>query len=263
MGQGRTPCYLLLSGHFKKGSQVKLNQVIAVEKTTKAQVQSDIDVIYKAAQKPALYEGTSKTYLKRREEDEDVPAQRVLVQRRAGDDLATMAHRWTRLFDVTAQKDYANCVAKADVVVDGQTLLAQAPVTYLLFVEKQLTDLRTIIGKFPVLDPSEQWSKDAGKGLFVTQPTQTTRTKKVQKPIVLYPATPEHPAQTQLIVEDEAVGTWNLVRESGALPETERAKMLSKIEVLLAAIKVAREEANATAAPEQNVGAAIFQFVLA
>ena len=38
--------------------------------------------------------------------------------------LREMAATVTRLFDVTATKDWANCHAKADVTVDGQPLLA-------------------------------------------------------------------------------------------------------------------------------------------
>ncbi len=64
----------------------------------------------------------------------------------------------TRLFDVTATKDWANCTAAADVVVDGRTLLRQAPVTYLLFLEKQLADLHAFVKKLPVLDAAESWT---------------------------------------------------------------------------------------------------------
>jgi hypothetical protein len=48
-------------------------------------------------------------------------------------------------------------------------------------------------------DEGESWTKVTNSGLWVTEPIQTHRTKKVQKPIVLYPPTTEHPVQTQLI----------------------------------------------------------------
>jgi hypothetical protein len=180
---------------------------------------------------------------------------------KAVDALFDIAARWRALFDVTAQKDYANCVAKANVVVDGVAVLEQVPVTYLLFLEKQLTDLYTIVGKFPTLDPAEQWQWDAASTTYYTEPVLTTRTKKVNKPIVLYPATDKHPAQTQLVIEDVSVGTWETRRFSGAMPQDDRRKLMDKIERLQHAVKSAREAANTVDAPTQEVGQKIFGWI--
>jgi hypothetical protein len=243
---------------------MKLNQVIAVEKGIKSKVTSDVDTIHKSAQKPILFEGMAKTYKKKNDEDQDeVPAQRQHVQMVAARALADIGLRWRELFDVTAQKDYANCVARASIVVDGQTLLGDVPVTYLLFLEKQLTELYTIVSKFPTLDPSEVWQEDVAQGLWRTEPTLTTRTKKVQRPIVLYGATDKHPAQTQLIVEDIPVGTWETTRYSGALPETEHRRLLARIEKAQHAVKAAREQANMVDAPAQAIGEKVFGWLFA
>ncbi|WP_084483784.1 DUF7873 family protein [Nocardia anaemiae] len=45
---------------------------------------------------------------------------------------AAVVTRASRLFDVTAAKDWANCEVKADVRVDEEALLAAVPVSYLL-----------------------------------------------------------------------------------------------------------------------------------
>lgn len=240
---------------------MKLNQVIAVEKGIKGKAQGEVDTIYKAVQKPALFEGSTKLYKKKADDDEDVPGTKQHVQLKAKDALFDIAARWRALFDVTAQKDYANCVAKANVVVDGTLVLEQVPVTYLLFLEKQLTDLYTIVGKFPTLDPAEQWQWDAASSVYFTEPVLTTRTKKVNKAIVLYPATDKHPAQTQLVVEDVSVGTWETRRFSGAMPQDERRKLMDRIERLQHAVKSAREAANTVDAPTQEVGNKIFGWI--
>ena len=240
---------------------MKLNQVIAVEKGIKGKAQAEVDAIYKAVQKPALFEGGTKVYKKKADDDEDVPGTKQIVQMKAADALFDIAARWRALFDVTAQKDYANCVAKANVVVDGVAVLEQVPVTYLLFLEKQLTDLYTIVGKFPTLDPAEQWQWDAASTTYYTEPVLTTRTKKVNKPIVLYPATDKHPAQTQLVIEDVSVGTWETRRFSGAMPQDDRRKLMDKIERLQHAVKSAREAANTVDAPTQEVGNKIFGWI--
>jgi hypothetical protein len=148
-------------------------------------------------------------------------------------------------------------------VVDGKTLIAAAPVSFLLFMEKQLTDLRTLVGNLPVLDVAEDWKSDPNSGLYRTEPTETHRTKKMQKPIVLYAATPEHPAQTQLITEDVIAGWWVLTRQSGAMPKPEKQKLQDRIDKLTQAIKQARESANMfdeTDAPA--IGASVFGYLL-
>ena len=81
----------------------------------------------------------------------------------------------TELFDVEATKDWGNCVAKADVVLDGQVLMKEVPATYLLFLEKQLSDLRTFIEKLPALDESDEWSSDPNSNLYRTERTTTAR----------------------------------------------------------------------------------------
>lgn len=241
----------------------KLNQVIALEKTLKGTVNQAIDVIHKVLQKGVLFDGFTKVYKKGSEEGEDAPPQAQHIQFVAAKCLQDIAGEWTKLFDVTAQKDFANCTAKADVEVDGVVVLKDAPVTYLLFLEKQLTDLHTIIQKAPVLDASERWDLDPNTGVYRTQPVLTQRTKKVQKAIVLYPHSAEHPAQTQLITEDVVVGNWEQTRFSGALPATRVKVLLNRVNRLREAVKVAREEANMAQAPDQEVGKKIFDWVLA
>jgi hypothetical protein len=240
---------------------MKLNQVIAIEKGVKSKVQSGVDGIYKQAQKPANFEGFLKQYRAKTEDAEDVPNERQNVQLIAGRVLKQITERWTELFDVTAQKDFANCSALANVVLNGNTILTQVPVTYLLFLEKQLVDLHTIVSKFPTLDPAEKWTFDADSELNRTEPTFKTRTKKMARAIVLYPATTEHPAQTQLISEDISVGTYEHVKFSGAMPEPEQRRLLARIEALTQAIKSAREEANMIEAPAQSVAEKVFGYV--
>lgn len=232
----------------------KLSQVISVEKGVKTRAIAAIDVVDKVFQKPALFDGHTKTYQKKAENDEDVPPQNQRVQHKVGEGLHIIVERLSELFDVTAAKDYANCQAKGTIEVGDEVIAEGVPATYLLFLEKQLTDLHTLVARAPVLDPAEAWTFDQAAELYRSAPTLTTRTKKVQKALVLYPHSEKHPAQTQLITEDEGVGTWSMTRLSGAIPERERRSILDKIERLQRAVKYAREAANAVDAPEQTIG---------
>lgn len=244
-------------------TRTRLNQVIAVEKSAKGRIMGEVTRMHQQLQKPGLLSGFSKTWQKRDEEGDDYPPERQRVQLVANELLRQAGRLLGELFDLTATKDLANTRARADVVVNGEVLLEQVPATFLLFLEKQLTDLRTFVGAIPVLDPAEDWTLDPATDLWRTESTQTTRTKKVQRPIVLYPATEEHPAQTQLISEDVVVGVWNTVKTSGALPEPRKAQLLERIETLSRAVKQARETANAVEAPEQQVGGKLFEFLFA
>ncbi len=135
------------------------------------------------------------------------------------------------------------------------------PATYLLFLEKQLQDLHTFIAKMAELDPGSDWSVDPGTGLYKTEATLTQRTRKVQRPITLYEATKEHPAQTQLITEDVIAGSWITIKYSGAMPAPRKKQLLARIEKLSNAVKFAREQANAVEATDKKLGKEVFDFL--
>lgn len=242
---------------------MRLNQVIAVEKGVKSRAMSEVDAIAKMAKKPSVFEGRTKVYVKASDQDDDLAGEHQRVQLSAKEALEGIASIWKGLFDVTAQKDYANCLARANVVVDGKALVTEAPVTYLLFLEKQLTDLHTIVSDIPTLDRAKSWKENPSNGLHYTDAETTTRTKKVQKGLVLYPHSPEHPAQTQLITEDVAAGKWSVTYQSGALTEKRKRELMDRIQVLRDAVKQAREEANMQEVGQHSIGDRIFDHLLA
>jgi len=239
----------------------RLNQIIAVEKGIKSRSFSELTEAHHALQKPALLSGISRTYQPRDEEGEQLPAESTKVQVKAEEVIHRTTEILRGLFDITATKDWANCRARADVSVDGTVLLAQAPVSYLLFLEKQLTDLHTFVKKLPVLDASETWRRDPSADCWATEPVQTLRTKKVPRNHVKAEATEKHPAQVEVYYEDLPVGTWKTVKFSGALPASRVNELLERVEKLQQAVKFAREEANNAEAEEQKVGEKLFKYL--
>ena len=142
----------------------KLNQIIAVSKGVKSQTLRSLTDAHRDVQKQPLLSGISRTYQARDDEGERLPAESTKVQLTATGVIEDVKASLSRLFDVVATLDTANTHAKADVVVDGVMLVADAPVTYLLFLEKQLTDLQTFVAKLPTLDPSENWTFNEAAG---------------------------------------------------------------------------------------------------
>lgn len=245
-------------------AKAKLNQIIAIEKGVKSRTKTIVDDLYKAVQKPALFNGSNKSFTPNNDDGEKLPAVNAKVQYESGAVLKAVQGALSDLMSVTARKDWTNMSACADIVVDGKVLVSKAPVTYLLFLEKQLTDIRTFLGKFPVLDDAENWTKDENSGLFKSDVIKTHRTKKVQKPLVLYDATDKHPAQTQIITEDEITGYWSEVKISGALQKPRYDLLIDRVETLIRAVKVAREEANmALEVDSPDVGGALFGYLFA
>jgi hypothetical protein len=239
----------------------KLNQIIAVEKGVKSRSFQELTEAHHNLQKSTLLSGISRTYQPKDEEGEQLPPESTKVQVKAEEAIRQTTAILTRLFDVTATKDWANCAAKADVVVGGETLLREVPVAYLLFLEKQLVDLHTFVRKLPVLDAAESWSYDESADSYATDPIQTVRTKKVPRNHVKAEATEKHPAQVEVYYEDITVGYWRTVKFSGALPARRINELTERVEKLQQAVKFAREEANGLEVTEQQTGEKVFRYL--
>jgi hypothetical protein len=232
----------------------KISQILAIEKPKKTSVNKDITELHRLTQQSSLMTGHVKVFAPKEEDGESFPNDERKVQHLHQDVLDELVDKLGGLMDVTATKDWSNCKARADVVVNGQTFLEKVPVTFLLFLEKELTDLHTFVSKMVELDPAQNWTYDPNSGQYRSDSTTSHKTKKLQKPIVLYDATDKHPAQTQLITEDVVIGHWTTTHFSGAIPRPKKRKFLERITELHEAVKFARETANSLEADEQKVG---------
>jgi hypothetical protein len=239
----------------------KLNQIVAVVNGKKTRTQKSLTEVYKKLQKPALFEGISRTYTPVDEDGETQPSEKKNVQFKSREAINEVREILRDLLDVTATQDWANCSAKADVVVDGATVLEQVPVTYLMFLEKQITDLHTFVQTIPVLEPGETWNWDENADCYATEPSMSNRTKKVPRSHILYEATEKHPAQVEMYHEDVKVGEWRTIKFSSSLAAQERNEILQRIRRLQEAIKFAREEANSMEVDEVKIGNRVFDFV--
>lgn len=241
----------------------KLNQLIAIESGLKTTSKKGVTVLYRDLDRSQLFTGISRVYTPKDEDGDRLPSESTLVQKTAEATLFELGHTLARLFDVTLTKETANAKAKADVVVDGKVLLESVPVTYLLFLEKQLVDINTFVAALPTLDPAQSWLRDENIGAFVTAPTQTVRTKKVPRNHVLAEATDKHPAQVNLWHEDVIVGTWTKIDVSGAVSSTRKAELLERVSKLTAAVKFAREAANSIEVIDVSSSNKVFGYLFA
>jgi hypothetical protein len=240
---------------------MKLNQAIAIEKSTKKLEYADLSKDHHILQKHDLFNGFNRTFSARHEDGVTYPDEKKVIQQDVTNIIKNAASHLADLFNITATKDVGNCSAVADIVVDGKIIAAKVPVTYLLFLEKQLTDIRTFVSKLPTLDPSKRWTYDSNAGYWKTDADVKIKSRKVQQPLVLVPATDKHPAQAQIISVDEVEGTWNQVDISTSYPVDTIKMLLEKISKLDKAVKIAREEANSLEVQKQNFGSSIIDFI--
>lgn len=242
----------------------KLNQHLANESQIKSETDKGTTLLQRVAEKPDLFSGFEKHYKSEAEVGGDqLPPESKKVQYMAEEVLRDTAALMARLFDFTATKDAANAGARADIIVGDTILVKDVPVTTLLFLEKQLDYIKAHITSLPVLDGADNWEYDGGLGQHKTGEIKTHRTKKVQKPLVLYPHSDKHPAQTVMITEDIIEGYWTTKKFSGAMKVPRKKEILERVSLLQQAVKIAREGANGvTEAPKFAIGDAVFEYLL-
>lgn len=241
---------------------LKLHEAIAVRKGIKSRtygIKTDLD---KKIQKPDLFNGLTKEFKPLEDGGVVYPPDSKVVAENTHDILRRARAAFAEFFDIEATLDRGNQSAVSDVVVDGKVVIKDAPVTLLLSLEKEFNDLYTFVSDMPTLDVSKSWAKDPNSHLFRSETEITHKTKKVQKPVVLYPHTPEHPAQTQIVSDDVMEGFWHKTFISGAMPLPEKEILLERIDKLRQAIKRARARANDTEVEKQEIGDAIFAYIL-
>jgi hypothetical protein len=239
----------------------KLNQIVAVEKGAKRAFETAATEAYHIAQQTALFQGMTRTYEPRAEDGERLPGEQKLVQQTVDSVLKNFIEAQSHLADVNATKVWANTKARADIIVDGKVLVAGAPVEFLLFLERKLTDLLTFLKALPTLDPNFKWQADKATGFWATEPIQSIRYKKIPRALIMVAATDKHPAQVQGYTEDVPEGEWTVRNFSGAVPATQIMAWTEKALKLSDAVKFARETANSIEAENQKVGDSIFDWL--
>lgn len=239
----------------------KLHEVIAIEKGRKSASTPIVTRLHRESKQLTRFNGFSKTYASKEEDGFEYPSEGTRIQLRVADQVRSFKTYLIELLDLAATKDEGNTRAKGDIIVDDIVVLANVPATTLLHIEKELQKVRTFLEDLPVLDPSESWNYDEARGFYVSDPSNTAKTRKVHRPIVLHPPTKEHPAQTQLVTEDQVIGTWTTVKFSAASNPSTIETWKNRTEKLLSAVKAARQRANEVEVENARIGTTILNYV--
>lgn len=241
-------------------SKAKLNQIIAVTQGMKTRAQKRITEAHHGWNPDAI-SGIAKTYSPKDEDGDKLPPESKRIHVDVSAKVRETMEQVVSFIDAVMTQDEGNTKARSDIAVNGAPLLADVPVTSLLFIEKQLVDLRTFVDKLPTLPLDREWAWNENRNCWATSPIDTVRTQKRPKVIVKYEATKEHPAQTEMIGEDVVAGTWTTQHMSSAIPAQKKAEMMTRVEALQDAVKRAREHANSIDVEQLKRGQTIVDYV--
>lgn len=248
----------------------RLNQMLAVVKGVKGRSESILTKMYHTLQRVesatnSPLNGLSRKYEPLNADDpgEERPDETTLVQFKVEDSIKEVTKALVTMFDAVATLEVGNTHTKVDLVVNGTVIMENVPSTYLLFLDKQLTDIYTFVSKLPTLPLNEDWHWDADHEWFATNPVKTRATKKVMRNHVVAKATDKHPEQVQVYQEDTTVGFWLTRKFSGAIPNGRKKEVLDRIDALQQAVRKAREEANSIKVDQIKVGDKVFSYLFA
>lgn len=172
---------------------------------------------------------------------------------------------WAKAENLQIQKNLGNTIGKADIVLNGKVILADMPIDEVMGLENRLTELRALFSLAPTLDASKVWEQDGNRGPGFWReksPEVRTKTEKKIDAKVLYEATEHHPAQVKEFSYDEVVGSFETTAFSGALTSLQKAKLMTRIDELILAVKKARVECNQVEVPAQNAATALVAALL-
>lgn len=191
--------------------------------------------------------GLSREYAPRDDGGEELPAQARKVQITAAELIGKVSVALTKMFDVKFSREEGNCNARADVKVDGEVLLTDVPVGYLMYLEAQVGQIVELIGQVPTLNPAEDWSDThpgLRDGVWQSAPRKTAVPKRVPQVQELAPATKEHPAQVRPYETEVTVGWWTTTKYSGQMDPKVQQDMRARAVKVQEAVRKAREQAN-------------------
>lgn len=239
----------------------RLSQIIAIEKDNKTRAEKLSFTAYKHLEKPEPLTGISRHYEPRDAEGERLATQESRVQNTVEQTLRDISAFTGRYLDLVGAKERTDQDARADVTVDGQVFIPQAPVTFLLALERQLAEELVQASKLPTLSLEHEWDPYDAHGVYVSKPIVTTRSKKIPRNHVKAAATDKHPAQVDVYFEDTVVGDWTTRHLSGAIPAPRKRYIIDQITKLIEAVKQAREEANTTEVVDFKYGSKVFSYI--
>jgi hypothetical protein len=247
----------------------KLYEQLAVDNDLSGKAKKIMEeTINTFSKKHNLFEGFTKrlSYFEDGRQDESrVLDEDVELSDTVKDKLNYMSKSVINHLDSLGAKDKSNQVANADVVVNGEIIFKNLPATLLLSMEKKIVEIRRVFEAIPTIAPGVAWevAGEIGEDVYKLskmEETLKTETKVIFKSVAK--ATDKHPEQIAQVSETNNIGVYKKQKFSGMLRPSEKSEMLQRIDILMGAVKKARQRANSVEIAECNIGRVLFDFIL-
>jgi hypothetical protein len=246
----------------------KLHEVLAVEASLSAVSIKLVKESIKSLNKDNLFTGEVKSHTIFSETDQHLvqAAQERTVTTTVNENLKyTFEEGLIPFWDAVYQKDEANQRAKADIIIDGVVIAEAVTGTTLLGMESKLGTLLELFSAVPTLAPGVSWEQDPNQapGIY-RNPVTEERMQSVKVPDhkVLYEATNQHPAQIEKFETIQHIGKFSVKTFSSMISPNEKAKLIKRLQVLISAVKQARQRANCVEVSDVHIGKALTSYLL-
>ncbi len=236
----------------------KLHEVLAVESDLEGKYKRVCDEAKKVFKdKPSHFIGYTRELNMFSDDGIEYPVEQQEMATTVADKLGYIQGSISSYINALCQKESTNQKATAKIIIDGVELTGDLPATFLLGMESRLKYIRGVYETIPTLPVNVGWEEApaVGESVFVTKhPEEKLKTSRTFKSKVLVPAQfPKDgergdslPAQIEKWEEVENVGKFVKTIWSGMMPSSKKAKMLGRIDILIKAVKQARQRANTT-----------------
>lgn len=242
----------------------KLHELIAVQRDLKGQRTKTAGELRETfSKKRHLFEKKLTTFISKDEGAKAETVEQADIHTTVSKELQWWTVIWNKSIDCSYRIASSNTEAKADIVINGEKVAENVPATFLLELEKDLIELRTVLESIPTLDPAKGFNFDTNTGLYEARLITKPRTKNVKKPMTLAKATEHHPEQVTLVDENIIVGIIQEQEWSGMITPAAKAEYLDRCDSAIQAVKAARSRANEVAVDiAKKIGHVLSQWIV-
>jgi len=235
----------------------KLHELLAVEGDREAAYKTAVDLATAVFSiQPHAFLGSIRSVALFDESEPQLSDEISVLDRTVSEVLDATQREIADYFNISFMKDSGNQTAVANLVVDGVTIVEDAPVTWLLGMESKLKAIRKFLGSIPVLQAGQDWVIDplhAKPDVYkIANPEESYRTRKEIQHKVLYDATDSHPAQIESWNDTINTGIIKKTNWSGMWAPARKNELLKRLDLLTAAVKQARQRANSSSVTEDR-----------
>jgi len=244
----------------------KLHELLAVESDLENVSKNTVaEALNTFTKKPHMFFGYEKRLENFNENLPEAPRERQELTTTVKDKIDYVNQHIARYFDAVLQKECTNQIAKADIIINGNIIAKDIPATFLLGLETKFKSIRALYDAIPTLPSGIGWDVDVTMGEDVfrsSNPEKKYRTAKTFKHKVLYEATDHHPAQIERWEENENIGMYITDKWTGLISVAQKSELLERMDILIRAIKKARQRGNNTPVVKEKIATTLFNYVI-